>query len=377
MLRRGENDDGLVCVVTTVKDTPENLDRFVEGNLAGGADHLFMYVDDADESTCQRLNKNPHVTAVRTGAGYWHGQRPRSLNKRQWVNANLTNVLLAAFPEVRWLFHLDGDEELDVDREALMALPPEVRAVRLDTMESVASESGGRSAPLFKRQLAPGELALLATLGVIPRPSNKAYFHGHVAGKSGLRPSIDHRVGVHAVETAEGVEVEPRREDWLTVLHHDAWSPDEFVRKWSEHLNPENTARFRNRKERLRAALGTLAGLDIEESRRRELLLEIYRRHVADDVELLDGLGLLVRPQRSRHQHRPRKLDRGDRKDLEDLLQQLRRADKRAHFDRRAYAPRRVVATLLSEAASSSVQDRLRALLDAAGESAGAITPVE
>ena len=51
--------------------------------------------------------------------------------------------------------------------------------------------------------------------------------------------------------------------------------------------------------------------------------------------------------------------------------------DKHAHFDRKGYAPRQVVATLLSEATSSSVQDRLRALLDAAGESAGAITPVE
>lgn len=375
MLRRSGGDDGLVCVVTTVKDTPENLDRFVERNLAGGADHLFMYVDDADESTYERLSRNPHVTAVRTGAGYWHGRRPRSLNRRQWVNANLTNVLLTAFPEVQWLFHLDGDEELDLDRDALLALPPEVHAARLGTLESVASASADRSPRQFKRQLEPGELALLTALGVISRPSNKAYFHGHTAGKSGIRPSLDLRVGVHNVETTERVEVEPLREGWLNVLHHDSWSPEEFMRKWTEHLNPDNTASFRNQKERLRAALGTLASLDIDESRRQELLLELYERHVADDVERLDGLGFLVRPEPAWHRHRPRRFTRAASKDLDHLLQQLRHQDKHAFFDRKTYAPPQVVATLLSEATSVSVQDRLRAALDAAGDSAETRAP--
>ncbi|MFP5336271.1 MAG: glycosyltransferase family 2 protein [Actinomycetes bacterium] len=360
MLGSSSGDD-LVCVVTTVKDTPENLDRFVERNLAGGADHLFVYVDDADESTYQRLGKKAHVTAVRTGAGYWHGQRPRSLNKRQWVNANLTNVLLTAFPEVRWLFHLDGDEELDLDRDALLALPPEIRAVRLGTLESVASASSGRSPALFKRELLPGELALLTTLGVISRPSNKVYFHGHTSGKSGIRPALDLRLGVHNVETTDRVEVEPFRADWLHVLHHDSWSPEEFLRKWTEHLNPDNTASFRNRKERLRAGLGTLAGLDIDESLRTELLREIYRRNVADEVELLGKLGFLVQPERTRHQHRPRGFSRATRKNLDHRLQRLRQLDKHAFFDRNAYAPRQVVATLLAEATSGSVQERLLA----------------
>lgn len=345
--RSGDHGDGMICLVTTVKDTQENLDRFVERNLAGGADHLFMYVDHADESTYHHLDRHRHVTAVRTGAGYWHGERPRSLNKRQWVNANLTNVLLTAFPRVRWLFHLDGDEALDLDRARLLELPPEVRAVRLRTLESVASVSATKAADTFKRPLEPGELALLATLGVIPRPTNKAYFHGHTAGKSGMRPSLDLRIGVHTVQTLDLEDVEPVRETWLNVLHHDAWSPDEFVRKWSEHLSADNVARFRNQKERLRAALATLAQLELTEERRRGLLLEIYRRHVADDVELLDDLGFLVQPDPARHAHRPRRFDRGERKDLEDLLAQLRALDKHALFDKKTYAPRQVAASLL------------------------------
>ena len=360
MLMRTGDVDGLVCVVTTVKDTAENLDRFVERNLAGGADHLFMYVDDADPSTYQRLSRNPHVTAVRTGAGYWHGDRPRSLNRRQWVNANLTNLLLTGFPQVKWLFHLDGDEELDLDRDRLLALPPEVPAVRLGTLESVASASAGRAPRRVQRQLEPGELALLTKLGAIRRPSNKAYFHGHTAGKAGVRPAPDLRIGVHAVASTEGVEIEPLREGWLNVLHHDAWSPDEFVRKWSEHLHPENTARFRDQKERLRAALETLARLDMKESRRQKLLLELYRRHVADDVELLDDLGFLTEPIPEWHAHRPRKIDRGDRKDLELLLQHLRALDKRVHFGKTEYAPRHVLVTLLGQVDSASLRDRLR-----------------
>lgn len=350
----------LVCVVSTIKDTAANLDRFVTRNLAAGADHLLVFLDDADPETHAHLDEHPHVTVVRTDEAYWQGERPGSLNERQVVNANVANVLVSVFPEVAWLFHVDGDECLDLDRDRLLALDADVSAVRLRTLESVAVGADDEPRERFKRPLAPDELALLATLGEIAEPSMLEYFNGHVQGKSGLRPSPDRRLQVHAVASLELEPVEPFRGDWLNVLHYESFSVEEFVRKWTAHLGAETVARFRDRRERLRVSLGKLMALDLPEDRRRELLAEIHRRHIEDDVDLLDELGFLVRPRPEWHEHEPASFPPESAADLAGLLDLLRDADKDFFRLRNARPPRELLAALVDRAEADSLRDRLR-----------------
>ena len=350
----------LVCVVSTIKDTAANLDRFVSRNLAAGADHLFVFLDDADPGTHAHLDEHAHVTVVRTDAAYWGGERPGSLNERQVVNANVANVLGALLPEVAWLFHVDGDECLDLDRDRLLALDSGATAVRLRTVESVAVGADVEPRERFKRPLAPNELALLAALGEISEPSMLEYFNGHVEGKSGMRPSPDRRLQVHAVATLDLEPVEPVRGDWLNVLHYESFSVEEFTRKWTAHLEAVTVARFRDRRERLRVALGTLMSLDLDEERRRELVAEIHRRHIEDDVDLLDELGFLVRPRPEWHAHVPGSFGEESARDLGELLGMLREADKDFFRLRKGRPPRELLATLVDRVEGESLRDRLR-----------------
>ena len=61
---------GLVVCASTVKDTLANLQRYVDGNLAGGADHLVVFLDAPDDPATPEvrdfLDAHPHVTCVVT-----------------------------------------------------------------------------------------------------------------------------------------------------------------------------------------------------------------------------------------------------------------------------------------------------------------------
>ena len=144
-----------------------------------------------------------------------------------------------------WLFHIDGDEALQVDRAALAGLPPEVSVVR-------AAAGGGQpqkwpwQGDALQADAEPDELALLHVLGVIDEPANGSYFHGHVEGKSGLRPQpgpVDHAARVHDVDQQQvAVDI---RGGCGRLLHYESWSGEEFVRKWTSILDSGTKVSFR------------------------------------------------------------------------------------------------------------------------------------
>jgi hypothetical protein len=113
----------MLFTASTVKDTLPNVRRFVAGNLAGGVDHLFVFLDAADPDVRGFLDGHPHVTCVRTDKSWWHGERPDQLNVRQRINANVVKALLSVVDGADWLFHIDADEIAQIDRAALARVP--------------------------------------------------------------------------------------------------------------------------------------------------------------------------------------------------------------------------------------------------------------
>jgi Glycosyl transferase family 2 len=313
----------VICTASTVKDSPGNVALFVERNLAAGVDHMFVFLDDVQPEVEELLASNPFVTAVAAYGPYWGGWRPPGLNTRQTINANLVRVLLAPLGWARWLFHIDGDESLDIDKDHLLSLDPAIGSVQLQVLEGVSTRDGS-ARHLFKRRLDPPELALLRLLGVIERADNTSLFNGYVVGKAGIRPSLDRQLHIHKAKDLDAQELESYEHPCLRVLHFDSVSLEEFRRKWGAHHGAQLAAKYGQKKDEIRSAVTSVVDNGhLDEVQKDRYVARLYERTMQDDVETLDELGFLERPTADRHSHTPARLSDEQHHQIQVLLPML------------------------------------------------------
>ena len=301
----------MLCVVSTIKDTLANVKWFVESNTKNGADHLFVFLDDTNEVSDSEvvgyLEDHRNVTVISSATAWWGTHRPAKLNIRQCINANVIKFLLGRHSSAEWLFHIDGDETLHVDRGVLDGLHTGIESVQLAPWE-VASSGGGQGRPTwFKRPLTDDDLVLLATLGVIEDSTNRSYFHGHLQGKAGVRPSARNWLTLHRAVDFTRHAVTPFKSSQLRHLHYESYSSDEFIRKWTALVSSGPTASFRPGRARTARALWTLVGKELPRETLERYLLKIYQQTTEDDLVTLRDLGLLVEvdPRQGPHDARP------------------------------------------------------------------------
>jgi hypothetical protein len=324
----------VICTVGTVKDSLANVRVYVERNLAAGADHMFVFLDAPIAKVELWLAAHPHVTAVVCDDAYWTPERPERLNARQVTNANLVQAALAAMPWESWLFHLDADESLQLDRDRLAEVPADFDVVVLDPLEAISQLESRPDIPHFKRRLGPRRMAELVAAGVVPpteegEPLNSTYFRGHLLGKIGVRPRLDQWMQLHRVVRCgpEEDEVPTFRADWLAHRHYESVTGEEFIRKWMSHLGA-GEIRLRPRRRALLATISAvMADPALDEAGRREALTRIYTEQVQDRYDDLLAAGVLVVPED--RQCVPRPFPPGGREQLERVLALLLGADKR------------------------------------------------
>lgn len=326
----------MIFTVGTVKDTVANVRTYVERNIAAGADHLFVFLDAPDPEVEEWLAAHPHVTHVVCDASYWVPERPDRLNARQVTNANLVSAALACLDLPAWLFHLDADESLQIDRDRLEAeVPAEVQVVKLAPLEAISRlEGGGADLPHFKRRLGKKRMDELVAAGVVPpygegEPVNSRYFRGHLMGKIGVRPGLDHWMQLHRAVFCgpEEDELPDFKADWLQHRHYESVDGREFIRKWTAHL-AAGEIRLRPRRRQLSAEVAAVVDdATLDEAGREAALTRIYAEQVADDYEGLLAAGVLETP--VDHDYRPRPFPPGVRERLDAVLTVLLGADKR------------------------------------------------
>jgi hypothetical protein len=306
----------LVFTVTTLKDTLVNVRRFVAANLASGVDHMVVLLDDpgaaGQDEVRAWLDAQPNVTCIAADRAWWLGDRPAGLNARQKMGANAIRVALKDVPAAAWLFHIDGDEVVQLDRAALAGVPADAGVVWLPPLEAVAQRSIEAPPTRFKRMLGEEDLHLLALLGVIRQPSNAVYFSGHVRGKSGIRPGFAGHLSLHHVVDPDNQQIPPYDDPSLAglgVLHYESVSGEEFVRKWSAMVSSGKAPALRPAREGLGAALRSLLTKDLPADVRERHLMTIFERNRLDDVATLDELGLLVHVDPLQGTHSPAALD--------------------------------------------------------------------
>lgn len=314
----------LVAAVSTVKDTLPRLERYVARNLAGGVDHLFVLLDADQPEVAAALGAHPHVTCIRTDDAWWRGGRPPELNHRQRINANAVRHLLGELGWASWLFHVDGDEVVRVDRDRLAAVPPAVPAVRLEVREAVSRLRWEQPPTWFKRPLERPELRRLVRRGVIEKPTNGAFLHGHADGKAGVRPGGDTWLTLHDPVGPDGGAVETAADDSFLVLHFESYSGEEFARKWTALAQAGPDTRLRPIRQRTMDAVQDLLARGLEPAVLEQELLGLYERTIAEDLELLQELGVVEEIDADRGGHQPAGLSPEQRAGLDAGVARLR-----------------------------------------------------
>ena len=112
------------------------------------------------------------------------------------------------------------------------------------------------------------------------------------------------------------------------MLHHDAVSGEEFVRKWTALLGA-GRARFRKDRAPTVKALRTLTGKDIPAPIAEKYLRRIYEATTEDDVTTLRELGLLEEVDPGLGIHVPEPVAESDRATLADRIAAVRDVPKR------------------------------------------------
>ncbi len=311
----------MIVTASTVKDSVTNLQRFVARNLAGGVDHLVVFVDDSDPEVLAALAEEPHVTGIEARWDWWQGKRPTQLNVRQRINANVIKVLLTVLDGVEWIFHIDADEVLLVDAAALAALPAEMEVVRAVPLEAVSRKRWpGDTVTHFKPILDPETLEDLHRRGLVAKPSNGYWFHGHVHGKVGLRPAVDRWLTLHQVRNVRERAIGAGDMEAVRLLHYESWSGEEFVRKWTRLLNSGSKLSFRPAREPVAEALREVLESDLSPRKARSRLMKIYQETTEDDFKALRDLDVLVEADPMAHGHEPTPLGETRAAELGTLL---------------------------------------------------------
>lgn len=322
----------MLASVSTVKASLPDVERFVSRNLGSGIDHMVVFLDAEQPDVLAHLTAHPHVSVVEASDDRWWGAaRPDGLNRRQHFNANVVKALLTRADWADWLFHIDSDEVVHLDRDRLEQLPADTGIVHLAPLELVSRDDDDAAPTAYKRLLSDDELVLLKALGVVERAANEEYFHGHVGGKSGLRPALDVYSGIHKPTDEQRETLPGFAAPWLGVLHLESPSREAFVRKWRNLLTSGPRPKVRRARTDLVTAIDTLINLRLPAEQVDGLLGDLYERHVRDDVDTLERLGFLERVDPDAAAFAPREVARADVDELEHALARVAGQDKEAY----------------------------------------------
>jgi Glycosyl transferase family 2 len=238
-----------IGLVTTVKNEQALLRRNLLYHQYLGVDECYVYADDPGDGTIETVADLPFVrarTTVPADRFREHPQLAAEISQYQYVPSRQVLNVFDAMAEARsagvdWLFHLDPDELLCLDRQSaergelrtrLAALDHTVEMVWFEPLEIVQTGAAYQNvfaeAILFKRPVR-------TIMKSVPDPVSGATvpvptYYGHVAGKSGVRLSAFARpANPHRFCRMDGSRLSSATLGF--VLHYFAYDFDDFYKK--------------------------------------------------------------------------------------------------------------------------------------------------
>lgn len=127
-------EDGGVAIVAMMKD-PKNLDTWLDRHRRLGIQHFFIRLEDSPNIQ-DYLNSQPDVTVIpgnSDGVNEYENIQTRQINM---VNDVLKMAAAHEKPKLGWLIHVDADELVVGDLNALHRQPHNVRTVWFQNVEA-------------------------------------------------------------------------------------------------------------------------------------------------------------------------------------------------------------------------------------------------
>ncbi len=216
----------MLIAVSTIKDTTENMEFFLNENRKSGVDHFFIFFEG---ELPVDPKKYPFATFI---SSYKLNPKTKDINRRQRDNANRVLRYLLSKNVEGWITHIDGDEVVNFDKSILKQLPSENLCFKLHSVEPIKSDIEDKNHhTLFKKCLNEEEYSLALSLNLIEKKfnNNRDWLSGHVVGKSVTRIRPKLRLQIHfpngyGVKVDESVDAE--------VIHYESASFKDFLRKF-------------------------------------------------------------------------------------------------------------------------------------------------
>jgi Glycosyl transferase family 2 len=188
-------------LVATVKAPEAKVLAFIAHHLSLGAQHIWLYFDDPDDTAHAAVAGHPRITATLCTADHWSamGSRHDRHQNRQSRNARHTYELC----DSDWMGHIDVDEFILPDRavaDILDTAPANDLLVRMEPFEAMHDPDlpdDIYTARLFRgairhefwplRSGALGDYRMLIRDGMLSHTVGKVFFR---TGVRGLRPRL-------------------------------------------------------------------------------------------------------------------------------------------------------------------------------------------
>lgn len=184
--------DATWSTVSFVKDTPENVRRFVSYHLGLGARRMQIFFDDPLDPCIAMLAGIDRVTAVACSPEFWleHLGRAGGFMHGRRQNYATTFGYMQATED--WVLNLDGDEFLHLGgvsvSDFLSEIPAQVNVIRFRPAESVFVE-GDTEREHFRLPIDRKSVTQIhGDFGV--NTKRRLGFFGHLDGKSLIRSGL-------------------------------------------------------------------------------------------------------------------------------------------------------------------------------------------
>lgn len=239
-----------LCIVTTLRTTPNKTLDFINYHINIGVDHLYLFFDNPNDYAIS-ISQSPYTTCIPCDDTHWKSigcTSSSSIELRQEGNANLA-LEWAKLKGYSWISHIDCDELLYSQKNIISILQETNQ--NIDYLVALSKES----VPEKLQYRSPfKEITLFKSLTNASdqfsqeNTDNDAFFEGeffrgHTQGKSIVRITNKLKsLKIHKPEFLTNKPAIKSISEQILLLHFDCYDYTSWSEKWQRRIEHQAIA---------------------------------------------------------------------------------------------------------------------------------------